>query len=61
MNNPMQMINAFNQFRSQFNGDPKQKVQELVASGKMSQQQLNQLQAKATEIVNLFRSMGIRF
>lgn len=61
MNNPMQMINAFNQFRSQFNGDPKQKVQELVASGQMSQQQLNQLQAKATEIVNLFRSMGIRF
>ena len=61
MNNPMQMINEFNQFRSQFNGDPKQKVQELVASGQMSQQQLNQLQAKATEIVNLFRSMGIRF
>lgn len=48
MNNPMQMIQAFNQFKSQFNGDPKQAVMQLVQSGRMSQGQLNQLQSMAS-------------
>lgn len=46
--NPMQMIQKFNEFRKNFNGDPKAEVQRLVASGQMSQQQLNQLQSMAT-------------
>ena len=43
------MIQAFNQFRQSFSGDPEQEVRKLVASGKISQQQLNQLQNMATQ------------
>lgn len=41
--NAMNVINQFNQFRSTFQGDPQQKVQELLNSGQMSQEQFNQL------------------
>ena len=44
MNN---VINQFNQFQSTFQGDPKQKVQELLNSGQMSQEQFNQLSSMA--------------
>lgn len=42
----------FNQFRQTFQGDPRQKVEELLKSGQMSQEQFNQLYARATEIYN---------
>ena len=46
--------NKFNQFvqnfRSQGNQDPRQKIQELLDSGKMTQQQYNQLR----QIANRF-------
>lgn len=48
-NNPMQMIQQFNQFRNSFTGDPKQAVMNLLQSGQMNQEQLNQLQAMAKE------------
>ena len=48
MNNPMQMINAFMQFKQNYQGDPRADVQRLVSSGRISQQQLNQLQSAAT-------------
>ena len=44
------MMQQFNQFRSSFQGDPKAEVEKLLQSGKMSQQQLNQLQAIAKQI-----------
>lgn len=44
-----QMMQQFQQFRANFRGDPKQEVQKLLQSGKMSQQQLNQLQAMAQQ------------
>lgn len=47
-----QMMQAFNQFRQNFQGDPRQKVQELLNSGKMSQQQYNQL----SDMARRFRS-----
>lgn len=48
--NPMmQMMQSFNQFRNAFTGDPKQKVQELLNSGRMSQDQYNQLQNMARQ------------
>ena len=57
MNNTMpnfaQMLQQFYQFRSSFQGDPKQEVMRLVQSGRMSQQQLNQLQAMATQFQSL--------
>ena len=41
--NMAQVINQFNQFKSTFQGDPKQQVQDLLNSGQMSQEQFNQL------------------
>ncbi len=41
------MMQAFQNFRASFQGDPQQKVQELLNSGQMSQQQYNQLQDMA--------------
>lgn len=41
------VVNKFNQFQSTFQGDPKQQVQDLLNSGKMSQEQFNQLSSMA--------------
>lgn len=36
------MLQQFQQFKSTFQGDPKQQVQQLLNSGKVSQQQYDQ-------------------
>lgn len=55
--NPMmqfqQMMNQFQQFKQSFQGDPKAEVEKLLQSGKMSQQQLNQLQQMAKMFQNM--------
>lgn len=57
LNNPIMMLQQFNQFRQQFSGNPQEEVQKLLQSGQMSQQQLNQLQGMARQ----FQSMlGIK-
>lgn len=48
-----QMRQQFQQFRQSFQGDPKVEVQKLLQSGKMSQQQLNQLQMMAQQFQGL--------
>ena len=49
--NPMtNLVNQLNQFRQSFSGDPKQQVQQLLNSGRMSQNQYNQLSQMATQI-----------
>ena len=53
MPNFMQMLQQFNQFRANFQGDPKQEVMRLVQSGRMTQEQLDQLQAMATQFQSL--------
>ena len=50
-----QMMQQFQQFRQSFQGDPKAEVQKLLQSGKMSQQQLNQLQAMAQQFQHLIK------
>lgn len=45
--NAFDMMNKFNAFRSTFQGNPQQKVQELLNSGQMSQEQFNQLSTMA--------------
>lgn len=64
MFNPMQMMNMFNQFKgnpmqtlSQFGvpqnmSNPSEIIQHLMNSGKMSQQQFNQLQQMAGQLQN---------
>ena len=47
------MMSKLNQFRQSFQGDPKQQVQQLLNSGKMSQNQYNQLSQMATQIQNM--------
>ena len=42
------MMQQFQQFKANFQGDPQQEVQKLLQSGRMSQEQLNQLQQTAT-------------
>ena len=49
--NPMtQMISEFQKFKQNFKGDPQQEIQKLLNSGKMSQQQYNQLQQMAMQM-----------
>lgn len=48
------LLQQFQQFRSSFQGDPKQMVEQLRASGKMSDSQYQQLQAMADQLMPLF-------
>lgn len=52
-----QMMQRFQQFRQQFQGDPRQQVQNLLNSGKITQQQYN----NAVQMAQQFqRMMGIK-
>lgn len=51
--NIQNMMQSLNQFRQNLQGDPKQQVQQLLNSGKMSQNQYNQLSQMATQIQNM--------
>lgn len=51
MGNIMQMMQQFNQFRSTFQGDPKAQVEQLLKSGKMSEEQYKQLEAMAKQFM----------
>lgn len=41
------IINEYNKFRETLYGDPRQQVQDLLNSGRMSQEQFNQLSQMA--------------
>ena len=47
------MVRHFQQFKQSFQGDPRAEVEKLVQSGKISQQQLNQLQQAASQFQQL--------
>ena len=53
--NMSNMMNQFQQFRNNFQGDPKQKVQELLNSGQMTQQQFNYLSQLAQQFQGFFK------
>ena len=58
MMNPMQIMQQFNQFRQNWlqqnpNTSPQQAVQQLLNSGKMSQQQFEQFRNMANSITGL--------
>ena len=50
---PNNLIARFNQFRQNFKGDPRQQIQELLNSGKVSQQQYD----KAVQMAQQFQRM----
>lgn len=49
------LVQQFQQFKQSFQGDPKAEVEKLVQSGKISQQQLNQLQQMAGQFQQLMQ------
>lgn len=51
------ILQNFNQFRRNFSGDPKQQIQQLLNSGKVSQAQYNAAVQKANQLAKMF---GIR-
>ena len=53
--NIQQMIQQFNQFKQSFNGNPQQQVQQLLNSGKMSQEQFNQLKQLADQFQGMLK------
>lgn len=55
MGNFVQMMQQFKQFKANFQGDPKAEVEKLLQSGKLNQQQLNQLQQMAKQFQSLMQ------
>ena len=51
-NNPMQMMQQFQQFRNTFNGNPQQMVQQMLRNGQITEAQLQQ----ATQMAKQFQS-----
>lgn len=49
------MVQQFQQFKQSFQGDPKAEVEKLVQSGRISQQQLNQMQQLAVQFRQLLQ------
>ena len=50
---PKSIVEQFRDFRGSFNGDPQARINELLASGKITQSQLNQ----ATELANMIKGI----
>lgn len=53
MGNFQQMMQQFQQFKANFQGDPQQEVQRMIQSGQLSQQQLDQVQNVARQFAAL--------
>lgn len=49
------MVTQFQQFKQSFQGNPRDKVMELLSNGTISQQQLNQAQAMANQLRNILK------
>ena len=49
------LIRQFNQFKSMFKGDPKQQVQQLLNSGKVSQEDYNRAVQMANQLQSLLK------
>lgn len=48
------LIQQFNQFRANFQGDPRERVQQLLNTGQMSQEQFNRFSEMARTLQNTF-------
>lgn len=51
------LVNRFLQFRKTFNGDPKQMVQQMLNTGRISQTQLNQYAQMANQLYQQMQGM----
>lgn len=50
MFNPFALMQQFQQFKSQFQGDPKETVQQMLNNGQITQEQLNQIMPMAQQM-----------
>lgn len=55
MNNPMKMMSDFMNFKKNFQGNPKDAVMNMLNSGQMSQEQFNQLQGMANQLMQQYK------
>ena len=55
MGNFQNLMNQFNQFRSMFRGNAQQEVQQMLNTGRINQEQLNQAMQMAQSIRNNIR------
>lgn len=53
MGNLNNLIQQFQQFKNAFHGDPRQQVQQLLNSGRISQEQYN----NAVQMANMLKNM----
>ena len=51
------MLQRIMQFKKMINGDPQQIVQNMISSGRISQEQVNQYAQQANEIYKQFKDL----
>ena len=49
------IISQFNRFRQNFNGNPQQMIQQMLNSGKITQDQLNAAMQKANQLMRFMK------
>lgn len=52
-NNTQALLNRFQQFRNSFRGDARQQVQQLLNSGRITQEQYNQAVQQAQQLQSM--------
>ena len=50
-----QLVQKFQQFKTSFQGDPKAEVEKMLQSGALTQEQLNQYQQMAQQIMQIMQ------
>lgn len=55
MNNPMQLMQQFQQFRNTFQGNPQQMVQQMMQNGRINEAQLQQAMQMARQFQNFIK------
>lgn len=52
----LQFVSNFNNFKSNFQGDPKAQVEGLLKSGQMTQEQFQQISQMANQLYSMFNN-----
>jgi hypothetical protein len=60
MNNMMDMMQRFMQFKQSFRGDPRMQIQQMLNSGQISQAQYNQAVQVAQQLQQMITPSGHR-
>lgn len=55
LGNVQNMVQQYRQFRQSFQGDPQQKIQEMLTNGQITQAQIDQARTMATQFSHLFK------